>query len=177
MALELAMGCPPRSPASDSKDESAYCHAECCKDARERYHLFAEGFEFAQPASCLHGGAVWWSHEFCWSATGELLYSWEGFEPRLPFKLNVGEVAFKLPHSGSNILLNFGGVLISSCNNYTLSLDVFNPSWTPSGGSIGGSGRSKSLSSPGPSGSNMGFSKVASSIAALTVDANLKVVA
>ena len=45
------------------------------------------------------------------------------------------------------------------------------------GGSIGGSGRSKSSSSPGLSGSNVGFSKVTSSIAALTVDANLKVVA
>ena len=34
----------------------------------------------------------------------------EGFEPRLPFKLDVGELAFKLLHSVSNILLNFGVV-------------------------------------------------------------------
>ena len=32
----------------------------------------------------------------------------EGFEPRLPFKIDVGELAFKLLHSVSNILLNFG---------------------------------------------------------------------
>ena len=41
----------------------------------------------------------------------------------------------------------------------------------------GVSERTKSSSSPGPSGSNVGLSKVTSSIAALTVDANLKVVA
>ena len=34
----------------------------------------------------------------------------EGFEPRLPFKLDVGELALKLLHSVSNILLNFGVV-------------------------------------------------------------------
>ena len=34
----------------------------------------------------------------------------EGFEPRLPFKLDVGELTFKLLHSVSNILLNFGVV-------------------------------------------------------------------
>ena len=34
----------------------------------------------------------------------------EGFEPRLPFKLNVGELAFKPLHSVLNILLNFGVV-------------------------------------------------------------------
>ena len=33
----------------------------------------------------------------------------EGFE-RLPFKLDVGELAFKLLHSVSNIFLNFGVV-------------------------------------------------------------------
>ena len=61
---------------------------------------------------------------------------------------------------------------------------MFSSIWTSNDGSItggvgagGGSGRSKSLSSPGPSGSNMGFSKVTSSIAALAVDANLKIVA
>ena len=32
----------------------------------------------------------------------------EGFEPHLPFKLDVGELAFL--HSVSNILLNFGVV-------------------------------------------------------------------
>ena len=34
----------------------------------------------------------------------------EDFDPRLPFKLDVGELAFKLLHSVSNILLNFGVV-------------------------------------------------------------------
>ena len=37
MALEPAMGCPRLS-----KDESAYRHADCCKDALDRYPLFAE---------------------------------------------------------------------------------------------------------------------------------------
>ena len=32
----------PCSSASDSKDESAYRHADCCKDARDLYPLFAE---------------------------------------------------------------------------------------------------------------------------------------
>ena len=31
----------------------------------------------------------------------------EGFEPRLPFKLDVGELALQQSHSVSNILLNF----------------------------------------------------------------------
>ena len=31
-----------RSSASDSKDESAYRHADCCKDACDRYPLFTE---------------------------------------------------------------------------------------------------------------------------------------
>ena len=34
----------------------------------------------------------------------------EGFEPRLSFKLDVGELALQLLHSVSNILLNFGVV-------------------------------------------------------------------
>ena len=34
----------------------------------------------------------------------------EGIEPRLPFKLDVGKLAFKLLHSVSNILLNSGVV-------------------------------------------------------------------
>ena len=34
----------------------------------------------------------------------------EGFEPHPPFKLDVGELALKLLHSVSNILLNFGVV-------------------------------------------------------------------
>ena len=34
----------------------------------------------------------------------------EGFEPRLSFKFEVGELALKLFHSISNILLNFGVV-------------------------------------------------------------------
>ena len=34
----------------------------------------------------------------------------EGFEPRPPFKLDVGDLALKLLHSVSNILLNFGVV-------------------------------------------------------------------
>ena len=34
----------------------------------------------------------------------------EGFEPCLPFKLDVGELAFKLLHLVLNILLNFGVV-------------------------------------------------------------------
>ena len=54
---------------------------------------------------------------------------------------------------------------------------MFSCCWMSGGGSIGVLGRSKSSSSPGPSGSNVGFSKVTSSIAALTVDAYLKVVA
>ena len=45
------------------------------------------------------------------------------------------------------------------------------------GGGGGRSGRSKLSSSPGPPESNVEFSKVTSSIAVLTVDANLKVVA
>ena len=108
MALEPAME---RSSASDSKDESAYRHADCCKDARDRYPLFAE-----ESSNSLSQRLVFMENppdgltnsvdlrsESC-SIRGE------GFEPRLPFKLDVGELAFKLLHSVSNILLNFGVV-------------------------------------------------------------------
>ena len=99
------------SPTGDSKDESAYRHADCCKDARDRYPLFAEESSnslsqrlvfMEEPPDGLTN-SVDLRPESC-SIRGE------GFEPRLPFKLDVGELAFKLLHSVSNILLNFGVV-------------------------------------------------------------------
>ena len=109
------MGCP-RSSASDSKDESAYRHADCCKDARDRYPLFSE-----ESSNSLSQHLVFMEEppdgltnsvdprpESC-SIRGE------GFEPRLPFKLDVGELAFKLLHS----VLNFGVVRFGQFSAFT----------------------------------------------------------
>ena len=85
--------------------------ADCCKDACDRYPLFAE-----QSSNSLSQRLVFMEEppdgltnsvdlrpESCSIRR-------EGFEPRLPFKLDVGRLAFKLLHSVLNILLNFGVV-------------------------------------------------------------------
>ena len=110
MALEPAMGCP-RSSASDSEDESAYRHADCCKDARDGNALFAE--ECSNSLSqCLvfkeeppdgFTDSVELGLESCFVRG-------EGFEPRLYLKFEVGALALKLFYSISNRLLNFGVV-------------------------------------------------------------------
>ena len=103
------MGCP-RSSASESKDESAYRHADCCKMlaivipcSRKRVRI--------RSASVL---SSWRSR----LTVSRILMIWdrrdalfvEGFEPRLPFKLDVGELALQLFHFVSNLFLNFGVV-------------------------------------------------------------------
>ena len=84
----------PRSSASDSKDESAYRHADCCKDARDRYPLFAEESSnslsqrlifMEEPPDGLTNSVDLRPESCCICG--------EGFEPRLPFKLIVGELA------------------------------------------------------------------------------------
>ena len=93
---------------SESENESAYRHGDCCKDAHDRYPLLIEECASAlsqrlvymeEPPDCLTNSVDQGPESF--SVPGE------GFEPRLPFKLNVGELALQLFHSVSNILLNF----------------------------------------------------------------------
>ena len=89
----------PHSSASESKDKSAYRHADCCKDARDRYPLFVEESSnslsqllvFMEESPDGLTNSVDLGQESC-SVRGE------GFEPRLPFKLDVGELTFKLLH-------------------------------------------------------------------------------
>ena len=64
-------------------------------------------FEFAQPASCLHGGAAWWSHEFCWSATGELLYSWRGLRASPAFQARCRRARLIASPFGLEYLVEF----------------------------------------------------------------------
>ena len=88
-----------RSFASESKNKSAYRHANCCMDARDCYPLLVEEslnslsqhlvFKEELPDSLTN--SVDLGPESC-SVRGE------GFEPRLPFKLDVGEFTFKLLH-------------------------------------------------------------------------------
>ena len=101
----------PRSSASESKDESAYRHADCCKDAHDHYPLLTE-----ECANALSQRLVFMEEspdgltdsvnlrpESC-SVRGD------GFEPRLSLELDVGELALQPPDSRPNLFLNFGVV-------------------------------------------------------------------
>ena len=125
-------------------------------------------FVSAQPASCLHGGAAWWSHEFCWSGTGELLCSWRGASSPACRSSSMSESSplmnwltffelrlwyhdrnyFKLFQSVTNLLLNSGVVRFRQ----------FFHAPGPSGFWLRISGRRHLTSSPGWSPTHLSFS-------------------